>query len=55
MNLSKQQVLDADPKSIQQNNFTGNLNQAKSAWMVFILKEVKGTSLNYSQGTMKVL
>ena len=26
IDLSKQQVLDADPKAIQQMNFTGNLN-----------------------------
>ena len=26
VDLSKQQVLDADPKAIQQINFTGNLN-----------------------------
>ena len=26
--LSKQQALDADPKSIQQINFTGNLDPA---------------------------
>ena len=27
IDLSKQQVLDADPKAIQQINFTGNLNR----------------------------
>ena len=27
MDLSKQHTLDADPKSIQQINFTGNLEQ----------------------------
>ena len=26
IDLSKQQALDADPKAIQQDNFTGNLN-----------------------------
>ena len=27
IDLSKQQVLDADPRAIQQNNFTANLQQ----------------------------
>ena len=29
MNFSKQQALDADPKAIQQINFTGNLNRGE--------------------------
>ena len=40
--LSKQQVLDADPKAIQQINFTGNLNRANTRFY-FILEEAKGT------------
>ena len=27
IDLSKQQVLDSDPRAIQQNNFTANLQQ----------------------------
>ena len=38
---SKQQALDADPKVIQQINFTGNLDRAEGATMFFIIKEVK--------------
>ena len=30
--LSKHQVLDADPKEIQQINFTGNLNQGEDVY-----------------------
>ena len=30
IDLSKQQALDADPKAIQQINFTGNLNRANN-------------------------
>ena len=30
INLSKQQALDADPKAIQQINFTGNLNRGQN-------------------------
>ena len=29
IDFSKQQALDADPKTIQQNNFTGNLNHLR--------------------------
>ena len=33
MDLSKQHTLDADPKSIQQINFTGNLDRAGNTTM----------------------
>ena len=39
--LSKQQDLDADPKAIQQINFTGNLNRNGNATMFFIIEEAK--------------
>ena len=48
--LSKQQALDADPKAIQQINFTGNLEN--SAVIIFIIEEVKETVLDCSQGTV---
>ena len=35
--LSKQQKLDADPKAIQQINFTGNLDRAGASIMFFII------------------
>ena len=38
--LSKQQVLDADPNAIQQINFTGNLDQAENTTKVFIIEAV---------------
>ena len=52
---SKQQALDADPKTIQQFNFTANLDRAENTRIYFILEEVKETVLNFSQGTVKVL
>ena len=55
IDLSKQKELDADPKEIQQINFTGNLDWAKGAAMFFIIEEAKETVLNFSQGTVKVL
>ena len=53
--LSKQQAFDADPEAIQQINFTGNLDRAGQTTMVFIIKEAKKTTLDFSQGTVKVL
>ena len=53
--LSKQQALDADPRAIQQINFTANLDRARNTRVYFILEEVKETILDFSQGTVKVL
>ena len=53
IDLSKQQVLHADPKAIQQLNFTANLNRANTRFY-FILEEVKETIFEFSQGTVKV-
>ena len=53
--LSKQQKLDADPKAMQQINFTGNLDRAEDATMFFIIEEAKETVLDFSKGTVKVL
>ena len=52
---SKQQALDADLKAIQQINFTGYLDWAKSATMFFIIEEAKETKWIFSAGTTKVL
>ena len=54
-NLSKQQALDADPRAIQQINFTANLDRAGNTKVYFILEEAKETILDFSQGTVKVL
>ena len=58
IDLSKQQALDADPKAIEQINFTGNLSRdedVNNTAMFFIVEEAKETTLDYSQGTVKVL
>ena len=55
VDLSKQQALDADPKAIQEINFTGNLDRAGDTRIYFILEEAKETLLDFSQGTVKVL
>ena len=55
VDLSKQQALDADPRAIQQINFTANLDRAGNTRAYFILEEAKETILDFSQGTVKVL
>ena len=47
IDLSKQQVLDADPKAIQQINFTADLDEEGNTRFYFILEEAKETVLNF--------
>ena len=54
IDLSKQQVLDADPRAIQQINFTANLDRAGNTTMFFIIEEAKETVFEFSQRTVKV-
>ena len=49
IDLSKQQKLDAEPKAIEQNGFTGNLYWKK----FFIIEETKEKILNFSKGKLK--
>ena len=55
VDLSKQQALDADPKAIQQINFTVNLDRAWNTRFDFIPEKAKETVFEFSQGTIKVL
>ena len=55
IDLSKQQVLGADPRAIQQINFTSNLDRAGNTTMFFIIGEAKETVLDFSKITVKVL
>ena len=55
IDLGKQQELDANPKAIQQINFSGNLDQPGNSTMFFIFEEAKKNILDVSQVTMKVL
>ena len=55
VDLSKQQELHADPRAIQQINFTSNLDRAGNTSVYFILEEAKETILDFSQGIVKVL
>ena len=53
IDLSKQQVLHADSKEIQQIDFTGSLGV--NGTMFFIIEEGKKTTLDFSQGTLGVI
>ena len=59
VDLNKLQELDADPKAIQQINFTGNLNRSEDAndnrTMFFIIEEPKETISDCQWVTVKVL
>ena len=47
IDLSKQQAHDANPKAIQQINFTGSLDRPEGATMFFIIEEGKETVLHF--------
>ena len=55
IDLNKQQVLDADPRAIQQINFMANLDREGNKTIFFIIEEAKETVFEFSQGTVKVL
>ena len=55
IDLRRPQALDADPRAIQQINFTANLGRAGNTRICFILEEAKETILNFAQVTVKVL
>ena len=55
VDLSKQHALDADPKAIQQINFTANLDRVGNTRIYFILEEAKETIFEFSQRTVKIL
>ena len=53
--LSSQEVLDANPNAIQQINFTANLDRAGQTAMYLIIDKANETILYFSQGTVRVL
>ena len=55
VDLSKQQALHADPRRIQQINFTANLDRTGNTRIFFIFEEAKETILDFSQETVNVL
>ena len=55
VDLSKHQILNANPRANQQINFTANLDRAGNTRIYFILEEAEETKLDFSQGTVNVL
>ena len=55
VDLGKQQAVDADPKAIQQINFTANLDRNANTRFYFIVEKTKENVLEFSQETVKVL
>ena len=55
IDLSKKQELDADPRAIQQIDFTANLDREGNTTMFFIIEKAKETVFEFSQGTVNVL
>ena len=55
VDLSKRQTLDADPKAIQQINFTANVDRAGNKRFYLILEEAKETVFEFSHGSVNVL
>ena len=55
INISKQQAFDADPKVMQQINFTANLDWAEQTAIYFIIEEAKENVLDFPQETVKAL
>ena len=53
VDLSRQNELYADPRAIQQINFTANLDRSGNT-IFFIIEETK-FFFDFSQGTVKVL
>ena len=47
VDLSKQKVLDADLKAIQQINFTANLHRVGNTRFCLLLEEAKETVLSF--------
>ena len=55
VDLRKQQILDSDPRAVEQTKFTVNLDRAGNTRIYFLLEEAKETKLDFSQKPVKVL
>ena len=55
LSLFQRKALDADPRKIQQINFTTNLDRDGNTKIFFIIKQEKETVFEFSQETVKVL
>ena len=55
VDLSKQEILNCNPRAVQQINFIANLDRAGNKRIYFILEKAKETILNFAQGPVNVL
>ena len=55
LDIKTQEALDADPKALQEINFTGNISRAEGEVVSFVIEQAKETVLDFSKGTMRVL
>ena len=55
IDLSKQQPLDVDPRTIQKINFTANLDRDGNTTLFFIAGEAKEIVLDFSRRIVKAL
>ena len=55
IDLNKQKALHADPRKIQQINFTASLDRAGNTTIFFIIEQEKETIFEFSQGTVNFL
>ena len=54
IDVSKQKALDADPRAIQQVNFTANLDRTGNTTTFIVIEEAKETVFEFSLGTVKL-
>ena len=55
IDLSKQQVHDADPRAIQQTNFTANLDRAGNTTVFLIIEEANQTARLFTRNCKSFL
>ena len=48
IDLGKEQALDADPRAVQQINFTANFDKVGNTTMFFIIEQANETVLDFS-------
>ena len=53
VDLGKQQAVDADPKAIQEINFTANLDSPDNTRLYFILEEAKKLFMSFHKVPLK--
>ena len=49
IDVSKQQTLDADPRAIQQINFTANLDRTGNRTLLFVIEEAKESVADFTR------